>query len=82
VNTSEIEWFLAKLYTDELVLERFVNDPSDELIRHGISDESIGYFLQLDLQDVMLAAHSYSHKRNQYTKRRAGFFAKLRRLIS
>lgn len=81
MSMHEVEFFLAKLYTDELLLKRFVANPSTELSNHGLSDASIEYLSQLDLQDLMLAADSYSHKRNQYSNRRKGFFEKLRKVL-
>ncbi len=81
MNTVEIELFLAKLYTDERLLKRFVESPSAELENHKLSEDSVVHLLALDLQDLQLAAESYSHKRNQYSKRRYGFLAKLRRLF-
>lgn len=80
MHTHEIEFFLAKLYTDEALLKRFVENPSAALVGYGLSEESIGYLLQINLQDLMLAARSYSHKRSQYT-RRQGIFEKLHNLI-
>lgn len=73
MNTAEIELFLAKLYTDEALLKRFVMNPAAELATYDLSSESIASLLELDLQDVQLAAHSYAHKRSQYQGRRSGW---------
>jgi len=82
VNTAEIEFFLAKLYTDEALLKRFVENPSNELAKHQLSRETIDSLLQLDAQDLMLAAHSYSHKRSQYWHGHAGWIKSWRKIFS
>lgn len=67
--SSEIEIFLARLYTDSELLAHFVADPVGEMHTQGLSDNTISEMRDMDIQGLMMASTSYSHKRQQYKKR-------------
>lgn len=68
MNTPELELFLARLYTDRILCERFIANPKLELQLHQLSNESIAALLLIDIQGLKLAVNSYHHKRINYQK--------------
>lgn len=82
MNTPEIEIFLAKLYTDQTLLNRFVADPSAELAAYkyhdaALSADAIDSLVKMNMQDLLLAAQSYTHKRQQYQRSRISWMQRL-----
>jgi hypothetical protein len=68
VNSPEIELFLARLYTDKILLERFISNPVGEMQKQRVSEKSIVDLSSVDMQGLIMAANSYKHKRQQYQK--------------
>jgi hypothetical protein len=77
-TSPEFEAFLARLYIDPDFRARFLQDPSGEANRAGLS-ETEGLALEsIDRDGLELAAHSYDAKRRK-KKPRASW---LRRLLN
>lgn len=69
MSSPEIEIFLARLYTDSELLARFVADPVREMHTQNLSDNTILGMRDMDIEGLVMASRSYSHKRQQYRKR-------------
>lgn len=57
------EAFLAKLYTDEQFLARFLADPRGEAASAGLTTAEIDALLAVDPASLRLAASSFGYKR-------------------
>ena len=64
MSTADVEAFLARLYTDEDFLARFLRSPDDVLSREVLSAEQRVALAAIDRSELMLAANSYRHKRD------------------
>ena len=69
MNTPEVESFLARLYTDENFLARFLDSPGEVLEREKLSTEQRAALAAIDRSELMLAANSYRHKRDSRKSR-------------
>jgi len=69
LNTPEVESFLARLYTDEDFLARFLKSPQDVLGHEALSSEQRAALAAIDRSELMLAANSYRHKRDNRKSR-------------
>ena len=69
MNTPEVEAFLARLYTDEDFLARFLGSPGEVLEREKLSTEQRAALAAIDRSELMLAANSYRHKRESRKSR-------------
>ena len=69
MNTREVEAFLARLYTDEDFLARFLKSPQDVLGHEALSPDQRTALAALDRSELMLAANSYRHKRENRKSR-------------
>jgi hypothetical protein len=67
LNTPEA--FLARLYTDQNFLARFLESPQDVLGREKLSTEQRAALATIDRSELMLAASSYRHKRDNRKSR-------------
>jgi len=63
VTGPAFELFLARLYTDEALRRKFLDDPSGEALRAGLSAEETKSLEQIDRVGLELAAESYRKKR-------------------
>jgi hypothetical protein len=64
LSTADVETFLARLYTDEDFLARFLRSPDDVLSRETLSAEQRVALAAIDHSELILAANSYRHKRD------------------
>ena len=69
MNTPEVESFLARLYTDEDFLARFLESPKAVLERETLSSDQRAALAAIDRSELMLAANSYRHKRENRKSR-------------
>jgi hypothetical protein len=60
---SDLEAFLARIYTDARALARFLEDPRAEAVRAGLSAQDVRALVDLDPVHLQLAADSFAHKR-------------------
>lgn len=58
-----VEQFLARLYTDEALLARFVADPYGVARGEGFDEEAAREFAAMDLDALQLAARGFARKR-------------------
>ena len=63
MSTAEVEAFLARLYSDEEFLARFLRSPDDVLAREALSPQQRAAVAAIDPSELILAADSYRHKR-------------------
>jgi len=59
----EFETFLARLYTDAQLRERFLADPRSEAQRHQMTVEECAALERIDRVGLELSARSFAHKR-------------------
>lgn len=71
---SEIECFLARLYTDERLRQAFTDNPNATLVREGVSLETQKAFEHMDIQGLKMAGQSIAHKRASYGRKRLSLF--------
>jgi hypothetical protein len=64
LSTADVEAFLARLYTNEDFLARFLNAPHQVLEREILSSGERAALAAMDRSELMLAANSYRHKRD------------------
>jgi hypothetical protein len=69
LNTREVEAFLARLYTDEDFLARFLESPKAVLERETLSSDQRAALAVIDRSELLLAANSYRHKRKNRKSR-------------
>ena len=59
----EFETFLARLYTDARLRDRFLESPRDEAERQGLTPEECTALEGIDRTGLEMAARSFAHKR-------------------
>lgn len=64
-----LEAFLARLYTDAELRERFLADPEGEARRAGLDDDAASRLAQIDRVGLELAAASFAAKREQRVRK-------------
>ncbi len=64
MSTADVEAVLARLYTDEDFLARFLRSPDDVLSRETLSAKQRAALAAIDRSQLILAADSYRHKRD------------------
>lgn len=65
MNSEKIEYFLAQLYTDERLLKSFLENPTESLLNHDLSEEEMDALQNIDLDGLQMAAISYKSKRKK-----------------
>jgi hypothetical protein len=75
---SEFEAFLARLYTDAQVRQRFLADPRGEAQRHSMTDEECAALERIDRTGLEMSARSFAHKRAIKESRRSWWRRKWR----
>jgi hypothetical protein len=65
VSTSLLEAFLARIYVDAQVRDRFLNDPVAEALKAGLSHDEIEAVKQIDQVGLELFAVSLERKRQR-----------------
>ena len=73
MSSPALEAFLALLYTDAVVRERFLLAPEAEARKAGLSAADAAALGQIDRAGLQMAASSYARKRAQYVRRRGRF---------
>ena len=63
MNSPLFETFLARLYTDAVVRQRFVADPRGEAARAGLEAVQIEALAAMDFTGLAFAARSFDKKR-------------------
>ncbi|HEX7149999.1 MAG TPA: hypothetical protein VF618_00825 [Thermoanaerobaculia bacterium] len=58
-----VQQFLARLYTDGALLERFVAEPYATAREEGFDEEAAREFAAMDAESLKLAARSFAGKR-------------------
>jgi hypothetical protein len=81
MSAPELELFLARLYTDRTLYERFIANSELELQSHHLSQESIEALLGIDIQGLKLAVGSYHHKRMRYQKIYTSLWRRIKNLL-
>ena len=64
-TSREFEAFLARVYVDADFRRRFLQDPSGEAKRAGLSDEEREALKKIDRNGLELAARSFHAKRDK-----------------
>ena len=65
-----VEDFLARLYTDRDLLERFLSDRAGESRKAGLAEPDIVAMCAVDGTGLCMAATSYAKKRDGHATRR------------
>jgi len=63
VSTLRFERFLARLYTDAELLQRFLADPMHTAARHGLDDSERSWLSDVDRAGLVFANESFGRKR-------------------
>lgn len=66
MSTPAFETYLARLYTDQDALERFLAHAADEARRAGLNEDEIAALRRCDRTGLMMAAASYRRKRQKH----------------
>ena len=69
MSTADVEAVLARLYTDEDFLARFLDAPREVLALESLSADERAALAAIDRSELMLAANSYRHKRDTRKRR-------------
>jgi hypothetical protein len=70
MNSPALEAFLARLYTDAALLERFLSAPGCEAQRAGLDEHAAVALENIDKAGLRMAAASYARKRAQHRRPR------------
>ena len=65
MSASVLEAFLARLYVDAQARERFLNNPTAETLKAGLSQDEIEAVKQIDRVGLELFANSLERKRQR-----------------
>ena len=65
MSASILEAFLARIYVDAQARERFLNDPTAEALKAGLSRDEIEAVKQIDRVGLELFANSLERKRQR-----------------
>ena len=63
MSSPALEAFLALLYTDPVVRERFLHDPAGEAALAGLGAEDVLALREIDRIGLRMASASYARKR-------------------
>ena len=76
MNSARLEAFLAWLYTDRSLRDKFLREPETEARRAGLADDEVAALAAIDRTGLQMAAHSFEHKRAAHGRRaKTGLFA-------
>ena len=70
MSSAALETYLARLYTDTALRERFLADPRLEAQRAGLAASEVNALADIDTAGLRMAARSYARKREQHRKPR------------
>jgi hypothetical protein len=69
MSARSFESFLARLYTDADFRKKFLNEPDTALNGADLTDEEKSDLRAIDRTGLVMAAHSFFHKRNNRRQR-------------
>lgn len=69
MSSSDLEAFLASIYSDSGALKRFLADPRGEAARAGLDKDEIEAMATIDREGLIMAASSFRRKRSLNTER-------------
>lgn len=82
MSTLRFERFLARLYTDADLLQRFLADPMHTAARHGLDETERSWLSDIDRAGLVFANESFGRKRaSRRQPLRQRFLYALRRLV-
>jgi hypothetical protein len=70
VSSPRLEGFLARLYTDQALLEAFLRQPAAVLREAGLADSEAAALATIDRDGLVMAARSFRIKRQAAGRRR------------
>lgn len=82
MSSPTLEAFLARLYTDQDSLDRFLEDPVAEAEKSGLSAAEARSLAQVDRIGMRMAATSFAHKRSRQRPHRQKLPALFARLVA
>jgi hypothetical protein len=65
MSAAAVETLLARLYTDDGLRRRFLDDTVAVALRMGLDDEEAAAFARIDRVGLAMAAESYARKRER-----------------
>ena len=68
MSSAALEIYLARLYTETALRERFLADPRLEAQRAGLNTTEVAALANIDTAGLCMAANSYARKRAQHRK--------------
>jgi hypothetical protein len=68
MSSAALEAYLARLYTDSELRERFLADPRLEAHLAGLSTTEVAALATIDTVGLRMAAQSFARKREQHRK--------------
>jgi hypothetical protein len=74
MSSLTLEDYLARLYTDAAVREKFLMDPAAAARDAGLSASDTAALRNIDIAGLKMAAASYAHKREQHRRPRRTFY--------
>jgi len=80
VITSELEVFLARLYTDEALCRAFLAEPAAIARGAGLDEAAVQALISIDREGLVFAVDSYARKRESHAGKRPrrGILGRLR----
>ena len=81
MKTSELEIFLARLYTDDALCRAFLAEPAVIARGAGLDEAAVQALISIDREGLEFAADSFARKRASHTGKRPrrGLLGRLRR---
>jgi hypothetical protein len=71
MSAARLEAFLAKIYVDEDLRQRFLADPRGEAAKAGLNEREIGALEKIDRAGLILTAQSLQKKRRRLFRKRS-----------
>jgi hypothetical protein len=78
VSSPRLEGFLARLYTDQALLEAFLRQPKAVAREAGLTDSDAAALTTIDRDGLVMAARSFRAKRQTAAGRRRWFWLRRR----
>ena len=63
MSATNLESFLARLYTDERLRSAFLENPDEAMSAHELDASEVAALRNIDRAGLAFAARSYAHKR-------------------
>ena len=81
MSSPQLETFLAQLYTDQALRQRFLEQPHAVAAAAGVTQQEARALAAIDRTGLQMAATSFAHKRAAHSRHR-GPWKKLLRWIA